>query len=77
MVKRTGRKLSAIAASFFMTMSVLLYAWAPGVFAASKITLSVETDARSAGQGNIVTVMTEERDDKSSDECIAFTVKGF
>lgn len=56
LVKRTGRKLSAIAASFFMTMSVLLYAWAPGVFAASKITLSVETDARSAGQGNIVTV---------------------
>ncbi len=28
-------------------------------------------------EGNIVTVMTEERDDQSSDECIAFTVKGF
>ncbi|MBR5181333.1 MAG: cadherin-like beta sandwich domain-containing protein [Clostridiales bacterium] len=52
----TGRMLSALAASFLLTMSVLLYGWAPGVFAASKITLSVETDARSAGQGNIVTV---------------------
>ena len=52
----TGRLLSAFAASFLFTMSVFLYGWAPGVFAASKITLSVETDARSAGQGNIVTV---------------------
>ena len=53
---KTGRLLSAFAASLLLTMSVLLYGWAPGVFAASKITLSVETDSRSAGQGNIVTV---------------------
>ena len=55
-IRKTGRKLAAFAASLLLAMSVLLYGWAPGVFAASKITLSVETDSRSAGQGNIVTV---------------------
>ena len=55
-MRKTGRKLSAFAASLLLTLSVFLYGWAPGVFAASKITLSVETDSRSAGQGNIVTV---------------------
>ena len=48
--------LSAALASFLLTVSVLVNLWAPVVLAASKITLSVETDARSVGQGNIVTV---------------------
>ncbi|MBR3464211.1 MAG: cadherin-like beta sandwich domain-containing protein [Clostridiales bacterium] len=54
--KITGRMLSAALASFLLTVSVLVNLWAPVALAASKITLSVETDARSVGQGNIVTV---------------------
>lgn len=51
----TVRILTA-AATVLLTMTVLLSVWAPGVYAVSRVTLSVETDARSAGQGDIVTV---------------------
>lgn len=53
---RTGRKISAAVLACLLSMSALLCAWAPAAFAASKITLSVETDARSVGHGDIVTV---------------------
>ena len=54
--KITGRMLSAALVSFILTVSVLVNLCTPVALAASKITLSVETDARSVGQGNIVTV---------------------
>ncbi len=53
---RFTRILSVPAASFLLTLSLMLYFWAPGVSAASKITLSVESDLKSVSQGNIVTV---------------------
>ena len=48
----TGRILTA-AAAVLLTMTVLLSVWAPGVYAVSRVTLSVETDARSAGTAEI------------------------
>ena len=54
--KRSVRIIFVPVAAFLITLSVMLCIWAPGVSAASKITLSVETDTKSAGQGNIVTV---------------------
>lgn len=53
---KTGRKLSAPLAAFLITLSVMFHAWTPALMAASKITLSIETDAKAAIQGNIVTV---------------------
>lgn len=55
-LKRALRSLPCLFASFILTAAVLFSCLAPMVIAASKITLSVETDAHSAGQGNIVTV---------------------
>ena len=52
---RAGRSLAGSFAALLLTMSVMLFAWGPGVFAASKITLAVESDSKSAAQGNIVT----------------------
>ena len=52
----TAGMMSALAASLMFTVSVLLFCSSQAVGAASKIILSAETDARSAGQGNIVTV---------------------
>ena len=52
---RTGKALAGSFAALMLTMSVLLYVCASTAFAASKITLAVESDAKSAAQGNIVT----------------------
>ena len=52
---RIGRTLAGSLAALLLTLTVLFSSWAPGVYAASKITLSVESDAKSVAQGNIVT----------------------
>ena len=56
MAAKTVRMISVSVAALLITMTVLFKICAPGVSAASKITLSVESDTKSAGQGNIVTV---------------------
>lgn len=53
---RTGRILSVPAVAFLLTLFILLGAWPSSVRAASKITISAETDSKNVGQGDIVTV---------------------